>query len=267
MFDADFTPVGLPRLIICGRIHPEEARPRFRLDLLPCYQALTAAGDAARSLPWIVLTSTNPVSPTSGAAAVPPLLSADERQVLAEALENTNWLLLVVGSSPESPALAAAIAADAMQQGTEVITLIPAAPTPAATNIDLLAAASALCHCPPTVSPLLAAEVLWASVMCQGIVGVDYGDLRDNLTGDVHLHFAPQRQDGPERVRALLSQLDDIEAPRTLWAVLVMPDDCSLEEFTEVGDYLHDYCGDDTAVVIALPSTNALPRGLYLFTC
>lgn len=269
MPDPEFAPTGLPRLMICGPVRAEEASPRFPLDRLPCYQALLSPAQATRSLPWLALPSATPPSATPPGAGImsAATLSVRDGEALAEAMDGARWLLLVVNPHPDSLALAMAISADARGRDIEVIAFLPATPLGTEAEDALLATASATCHCPSTVSPLIAAHALWASVMCRGVVGADYADLRHHLTGHVRLHFAPQRQDGPERVRALLSQLDDIEGARTLWAVLVMPGDCALEEFMEIGDYLHSYCGDDTTVAIALPATEALPRGLYLFTC
>ncbi|MCC2636583.1 MAG: hypothetical protein K0Q68_302 [Moraxellaceae bacterium] len=264
MPDTDFSPVDLVRLVICAPLRHEPRTTHFPVELLRCYQALTASGGPQGQLPGIRLHSVPAVFPPAAAAGLSPEDGAAIDAMMSEA----EWLLLVIGESAESRALATAIGAHVKSRGRDVMAFMPEDPSlPPAERAALLAAMGFLCKCPPSLPPLLAAEVIWSSVMCQGVVGIDYGDLRNNLTGEGCLLWAPLRQEGPERMRAMLSQLDDFRGRHTLWAVMVMPETCTLADFTEVGDHLSQHCEADCAVVIALPNTDALPSGLYVFVC
>lgn len=251
------------RLILCGNLEAADAAARIPVDDLPCYQVLGADSVADASCPWLRLAS---VAPGQDLTSPAPTLAPADAQALAEVLGQTNWLLLIIGGSAESRAIAMVVGRFALERGLQVSAFVPAErQSSSAEQASLLAAVSFLCICPPGVPPRLAAEALWASVMYQGIVGVDYGDLRGNLNGEGQLLWAPMRQDGPDRIRGILSQLDDFAPREMLWAVLVMPESLSLEEFTEVGDYVSDYCHEQCSVVIALPETDLLPNGLSLF--
>lgn len=265
LFDlaADLTIGDAARLILCGPTRPDDARPRIPLAELPSYQVLSTTGEADRPLPWLRLTSVTPLAPV---AELDASLSPADTQGLAEIVGQTDWLLLVIGDTAESLAVAIAVGRFALARGRYVNAFIPdSLPIAPSDRAALLASDSYLCRCPSGVPPRLAAEALWASVMYQGIVGVDYGDLRGNLTGDGQLLWAPLRHDGPERMRGILAQLEDFEPQATIWAVLAMPSSLSLEEFTEVGDHVSEYCHEDCAVVIALPEAEALPHGLFLY--
>lgn len=249
------------RLIFCDALEAANAPSRIPVDELPCYQVVCGEETADTSRSWIRLASVTP-----GDTLPAPSPSAADEQALAELLGETDWLLLIVGDSAESRAIAMVIGRFALAHGHHVSAFVCGQqPLASAERAALLASVTFLCSCPPAVPPRLAAEALWASVMCQGIVGVDYGDLRGNLTGEGRLLWAPMRQDGPDRIQGILAQLDDFAPRDTLWAVLVMPDSLALDEFTEVGDYLSDYCHDQCAVIIALPETDRLPNGLFLF--
>lgn len=251
------------RLIICGALEAANAPSRIPVDDLPCHQVVCAEGAADGSCPWLLLAS---VTPAEALLTPPPPLSPADARALAESLGDTDWLLLIVGDSAESLAIATLIGRFALSRGHHVSAFIAGQQRLSQEDrAALLASVSFLCTCPPGVPPRLAAEVLWASVMYQGIVGVDYGDLRGNLTGECQLLWAPMRQDGPDRIRGILAQLDDFSPRDTLWAVLVMPDSLALDEFTEVGDHVSNYCHDQCAVIIALPETDRLPNGLFLF--
>lgn len=263
LFDDIDCPTGLPRLLICGALPAGEEKPRISVVELPRYQALATASQAARSVPWIALPSALDAPPDANDVRLAP----PDRQTLAEALANTFWLLLVTDTSPESCALARAIAGDANLLEAGSIAFVQESPASGQPDSALLERSYAVCLCPPTVSPVLAAEALWASIMWQGLVGVSVEDLRSCLSGVVRLQFAPMRQDGPDRVRALLSQLDDLGEPRGIWAVLVLPDSLGLDEFSDVGDHLNEYCARETSFGISVPTTDVLPYGLYLFTC
>lgn len=250
-----------PRLIFCGARDGANAPARIPVAELPRFQVVCRDESASDACPWIRLASVG-----SGDGLPAPSAAAADEQALAELLSEADWLLLMVGDSGESRAVAMFIGRFALARGHHVSAFVsghrPLAP---ADHAALLASVNFLCSCPPAVPPRLAAEALWASVMYQGIVGVDYGDLRGNLTGACRLLWAPMRHDGPGRIRGILAQLDDFAPRDTLWAVLVMPDSLALDEFTEVGDYVSDYCHDQCAVIIALPETDRLPEGLFLF--
>lgn len=251
------------RLILCGNLDAADAAARIPVDDLPCYQVLGTDSVPDTSCPWLRLESVAAGQSLPSAARA---LAPADVQALAEILGETDWLLLIVGDSAESRAIAMLVGRFALERGLQVSAFAPAQQQPSpADQASLLAAVSFLCSCPPGVPTRLAAEALWASVMYQGIVGVDYGDLRGNLTGEGQLLWAPMRQDGPDRIRGILSQLDDFTPREMLWAVLVMPESLALEEFTEVGDYVSDYCHEQCSVVIALPETDLLPNGLFLF--
>lgn len=260
---ADLTLADAARLLICGSLPPEDCPPRIPVDDLPCYQVLSAAGVADGQHPWLRLASVTPTDVRTGEESG---LSPEDEQKIADILGKTDWLLLLVGDTAESLAIAVAVGRFALSRGLYVNAFVPGNLSIAPADRDaLLSSVSFLCRCPGGVSPLLAAETLWASVMYQGIVGIDYGDLRGNLVGEGQLLWAPMRQDGPGRIRGLFTQLDDFAPHDMIWAVLVMPSSLSLEEFTEVGEHVSQYCHEQTSVVIALPETEVLPNGLSLF--
>jgi hypothetical protein len=250
------------RLVLCGPLLANPRRPHFPPAHLPCHQAIQTPAQAAHHLPWLALPSTL----TTAGIPAPEDLSTADKQAAIELLDDTLWLLLVADQDASSLAPATALARLARHHGTDVAAFMPA-DAPEETRRALLDAGGACCFCPPAVPPLIAAEVLWSSVMCQGVIGIEYADLRGNLEGLISVCFAPLRQEGPDRVRALLSQLEDFVAERTIWAVFILPDCAGLDEFTEVGDFLHEHAGDDATVVIAMPLTDALPYGLYVFSC
>lgn len=258
--DQTLTVATIARLVICGP--SPDAAVRLPRNEPPCYQLLAATGDPDTCHSWLRLTSV----PADIDALPSSPLSSDDAQILAEVMGDASWLLLVMSDAPESPVLASAIGAFAKARGMYVTAFLPASFVLAPTEHAVLSAATSfLCRCPPTLPALPAAEVLWTSVMWQGTVGVDYADLHGNLAGNGHLLWAPLRQNDDQRIRAMLSQLEDFEARDTLWAVLVLPESCSLEDFTTVGEFLHEHCHEDCSLIVTLPETQLLPLGLYVF--
>lgn len=261
VFDEPYRPYALT--IICGSAVPDTSSWRLPPDTAPCYQALLPGVASHATLPYFFLGSAAPLSPEQQ----PPLQPEDEAN-LAEVLHDMLWLVLVHDASPTSMSLACRISAYAREHGIEVTTVeTHSSFNSVAWQAALRQSTQFTCVCPADLDPLLAAQTLLASVLCQGIIGVDYADYRCALTGRGRCLWAPLPDDAMERLPDMLASLSPFFAVQGLWAVAVLPSTCGLDDFTKIGEVINQYCSAEATVIVCLPNIDTLPNGLYLFTC
>lgn len=127
-------------------------------------------------------------------------------------------------------------------------------------HIDLL------CPTPAGLSVLDAAIALWSCVNTTSIIGVDFADFSSvRGMGAGQLLWMPLADTGEGRMRDTVTSLPPFYAGKWLWVALVMPETFGLDEFTTVGEHVHEFCGDETTVVISCPSARGIPYGIYAF--
>lgn len=99
----------------------------------------------------------------------------------------------------------------------------------------------------------MAAQALIGSVVYQGIVGVDFDDLRGNLAGAGSVFWAPLPDGDMGRLTDMLANPPPFQARSVMWTVVILPSTCGLDEFTKIGEVINQYCSAEATVIVSLP--------------
>lgn len=269
VFDLEEFP-PFANLIICGEAGTGIAHLAFGQEDLPAYQALTPAGEPSAGLPCIRLTL--PASQATPSQERPGTPDSDaiidtNAQTLAEILTDIDWVTLVIGTSPESLAIALVIARHAKARGNLVTVFQNIhGPLSHAQRQALLEQVDLLCPSAAGLGALDAAQALWSSLNVPAPICVDFADFSSvRGMGAGQVLWMPLADTGDDRMRDMMTSLPPFYAAKWLWCVMVMPEAFELDEYSTAGEHLQYSCSDEATVIVACPLLRGLAYGAYIF--
>lgn len=269
VFDIEEYP-PFANLIICGEAGTGVAHLAFGQEDLPAYQALAPAGEPSAGLPCFRLTlptAQATPSPEGSVTADADTTVDTNEQALEEILTDILWVTLVIGTSPESLAIALVIARHARARGNLVTVFQNIhGPLPHAQRQALLEQVDLLCPPAAGLGALDAAQALWSSLNVPAPICVDFADFSSvRGVGAGQVLWMPLADTGDDRMRDMMTSLPPFYAAKWLWCVMVMPESFGLDEYSTAGEHLQYFCSAEATVIVACPLFRGLAYGAYIF--